>query len=90
MEINEFFKQLGVDKNIINEENNEYIVELQDSDEFATIYTRLSKLDNIDLIQTLMDEAHSMSEYMSDDYDITLSADFDKDIYKLVVEMVED
>ncbi|MBO7696645.1 MAG: hypothetical protein J6T10_28795 [Methanobrevibacter sp.] len=72
-----------------------YVVDIYDSDDFGRIY---SLLDNNNSVEELDDSSllnqHSANiSYLYDDYQLTLIADFDEDLYKLVVteyEYVED
>ena len=66
-------------------ENDSYIIVLPNSNAYSKVYTILDKSDQMDLdIDKInMDENTSSMTYLSDDFDITLTADFDKDSYTM-------
>lgn len=72
-----------------------YIVDIYDSDDFGRIY---SLLDNNKDVEELADSSsinmHNANvTYIYDDYQLALIADFDEDLYKLVIteyEYIED
>lgn len=85
MEIKEFLSLLNL--NIEPEmKDGKYIVTLDNSDYFANVYSRLDKKEDVDLVDLEMSEQETVATYMSDDFDITLSADYDNDVYQLVIE----
>lgn len=84
----EFLKELGITKPGRKNENGFYVIDIDDSDEFGRIFSRLDKSDLVDEDEEsssiTLDSANIT--YLSDDYTITLMADFENDTdYKLVM-----
>ena len=65
-----------------------YIINLDNSDEFSRMYTVLDKYEDADLDpeEMIMSSSSSLMVYLTDDFDITLKADFDKDTYQMIIE----
>lgn len=83
----EFLKSIGITQ--IGHFNNDknYIIDLESSDEFNRIF---SKLNNNDALEENEDSSVvnlnvSNILYLSEDYSLNLIADFNQNIYKLVV-----
>ena len=85
MEIKEFLQALGLDVEP-NERDGKYTIELDNSDEFASLYAKLGKNENLDLVNLDMDEDGTTATYMADDFDVTLTSDYDNDVYELIIE----
>lgn len=84
----EFLKELGITKQGKKNENGFYVIDIDNSDEFGRIFSRLDKSDLVDEDEEsssiTLDSANIT--YLSDDYTITLMADFENDTdYKLVM-----
>ena len=85
--MNEFLKKLGINKSATKGGGNVYTVDIENSDEYGRIY---SKLDKSDLVDEIPDSSQITYEtasiqFENDDYFITLIADFDEDIYKMTI-----
>lgn len=83
----DFLKELGINKQGHFGRDGEYIVDIESANAWGTIY---SKLDNSDLLEpqedsSLLTDSNASLIYFSDDYQLTLIADFNNDSYKLVV-----
>jgi len=65
-----------------------YIIQLDNSDEFSRMYTVLDKYEGADLDPEgmVMSSSSSIMVYLTDDFDITLKADFDRDTYQMIIE----
>lgn len=83
----ELLSKLGITKTGEYAEDGSYVIEIEDSNKWGVIY---SKLDNSDLVE-LQDESSLLTAdeasliYFSDDYQLALIADFENELYKLVV-----
>jgi len=89
IEIEEFLQKLGI-KSKGEESDNGYVVDLKNSDEFFKVYSTFdvsNLLDEAEEATTLTEENGNITFY-SDDYQLTLTADFEADMYKLII--VED
>ena len=89
MEIQELATKLGFDTGVMN--GDKFVITLKDSDEYAKAYTKLdaSELTEFDGDASLTSEHNGEMNYVADGFDITLSGDFDKDIYSVVIEPAE-
>lgn len=72
-----------------------YVIDIYDSDDFGRIYSLLDNNNNVEELDdsSLLNQHSANISYLYDDYQLTLIADFDEDLYKLVVteyEYVED
>lgn len=68
--------------------NNKYLITLDNSDEYSRMYTNLDKNGDtyLDPEGMIMSSSTSLMTYLTDDFDITLKADFDNDKYYLIIE----
>ena len=68
--------------------NNKYLITLDNSDEYSRMYTNLDKNADtyLDPEGMIMSSSTSLMTYLTDDFDITLKADFDNDKYYLIIE----
>lgn len=83
----EFLQEIGINLSGYYDKSNKYVVDLSDSDEYGRIFSKLNKSD-------LVEENDSASQitvnnstivYEGEEYDIILQADFDNDLYKIIV-----
>lgn len=88
--IKEFLSQLGITQEGVEQEN-KYIIDLGDSNAYSRVYTILDKSELVDLdIENIsMDVEQSTMVYLSDDFDLTLNANFDENRYTLTIEEAE-
>ena len=85
-------QQLGITEVGNKTSDNNYVIDLEDGDHFNRIF---SKLDKSDLIEENEDSSIVTLDvtnilYIADGYSLNLIADFEQDIYKLVVSDLED
>ena len=83
----DFLKQLGIDKSYTKGGNGLYNIDTEDSDEYGKIYSKLDKSDLIDEIpdSSQMTYETASIQFENDDYLITLLADFNEDTYKMTI-----
>lgn len=64
-----------------------YIIDIEDSDEYGKFYTLLDKSKFVDELEdsTLLTIHSASVSYANEHFQLTLLADFDEDLYKLVV-----
>jgi len=85
-----FLNKLGITKiGYYNGDN--YIIDLDNDLEFSKVY---SKLDKSELLEpddeySSINLIESSIKYFNDDYELTLSANFENDEYKLIVSEVK-
>lgn len=86
----EFLKKLGIDE-IGYYKDKTYIIDLDNDTQFSKIYSKLEKSDLIgpDDDYQAINLFESNIKYYNEDYEITLSANFENDTYKVIVEEVE-
>ena len=81
-----FLKEIGITQVGHYNNKNNYIIDIEDSNEYGKIYSKLDKNDlveeNDDSSSITANNSHIVFE--SDDYQFTLIADFENDAYKLV------
>lgn len=82
-------EKLNIDNELIRGEDNSFIISLYNSDEFGKIYSKLENsnfLNQLDENTVVTDQGSSLL-YKADDANllINLTADWDGDIYKLVI-----
>lgn len=88
----EFLNELGIAKHAEKSNDGSYVIDIESSDEYGRIY---SKLDRSDLVDEAEESSQltidtSSIQFEGDDYILTLLADFNEDLYKLVVREKED
>jgi hypothetical protein len=86
MYLEKFLEKLGITKVGHYTKTNTYIIDIEDSDEYGKIYSVLDKSDKIeeDEDSSTITIHTSNLVFESDNYQLTLIADFDQDTYKLV------
>ena len=88
----DLLRKLGIMEEGTRTSNHNYVIDLEDSDHFNRIF---SKLDKSDLVEENEDSSVVNLEitnilYLADGFSLNLIADFEQDIYKLVVSDVEE
>lgn len=83
----EFLKQIGIENEGYLSDDDEYIIEIDESNEYSKIF---SKLDNSDLIHEIDDDSvfdlnNNTLYFESEYYDIELNADLENDEYSLKI-----
>lgn len=86
----EFLRELGIEGNLNRGKNDVYVLDIENSDEYGKIYSRLDRSDLLDEVvdnsQITYDAANI--QYESDDYLISLLADFKNDSYKMTIKEI--
>lgn len=93
--MDEVLKKLGIYLDGEFSKDGSYVVDIYDSDEFGRVYSTLEKNDDVEELysNSLLTIHNSSISYLYDNYQITLIADFEQDLYKLIIseyEYVED
>lgn len=86
MYLEKFLERLGITQVGHYTKTNTYIIDIDDSDEYGKIYSLLDKSNEIeeDEDSSTITIHTSNIVFESDNYQLTLIADFDQDTYKLV------
>ena len=87
----EFLKELGITDNGEYSKDNSYVIDIDDSDTYGKYYSKLDKSDLVDEIDdnSLLTLHNSSINFEGDNYLITLIADFEQDLYKLVCKEIK-
>lgn len=85
--IKDILEKIGIDKEYIQSDDNTYVIDIDNSNEYGKIYT---KLDNSELLEEDSDSStitidNSNIKFDGDTFEFTLIADFVADEYKLVI-----
>ena len=85
--IKDFLNSIGLYKEG-NFKDNQYLIDISNSNEFGKYYSILNKSDlvNEDIEVSTVNVENSNIRFNSDDFDLTLIADINNSIYKLIVE----
>lgn len=87
--IEKALRELGIDKIGYYDKDKSYVVDIDDSDEWGEYDSILEKSDYDFLDEkSTLNYNNSNQVYQKDDLQISLIADFDNDLYKLVVQEV--
>ena len=81
-----FLKKLGITQEGEYTDDNNYVIELDDDDEYARIYSLLDKSNELeeDDDASQLTQDNSSIQYFNDKYTITLLADYDSEQYALI------
>ena len=88
----DLLRKLGINEEGHRSTDNDYVIDLVDSDHFNKIF---SKLDKSDLLDENEDSSVVNLEitnilYLADGFTLNLIADFEQDIYKLVITEIKE
>ena len=93
----EYIKELGINKQASKGDNNSYVVDILNSDEYGKIYSILDKAIDSEELEMLEDNqvvteqgSSLLYESTSEPYLLNLLADFDGDVYQLIINRIED
>ena len=87
----DFLTKLGISQEGV-EQGDKYVIDLGDSNAYSRVYTILDKSELVDLdVENIsMTEEESTMIYLSDNYDLTLSANFNDNKYTLTIKEAKD
>ena len=90
----EYLNKIGITQEGSTGKDGSYVIDLIDSDDYGKIFSKLDKVKDLDLLednQVITEQGSSlMYESESEPYLLNLIADFDGDIYQLVVTEIKD
>lgn len=83
----ELLKKIGINQSGYFSKDGDYIIDLENADEYNRVFSKLDKSSDVEENEDASVVNMTMSNilYDNDDYSINLIADFDNDIYKIVV-----
>lgn len=84
-------KELGINEVGYYSKENNYVIDLDDSNHFNKIFSKLQKNDKVEENEdsSVVNLSVSNVLFLTDNYSLNLIADFDQNIYKLVVTELE-
>lgn len=88
MDIKDFALKYSLSTDKVDKDNDTYIFALDNSNEYSTLFNKLSKDDSLKLNydNTSGDILNNLSvDFKANEYSIALVADFNDDIYKLIL-----
>ena len=89
MDIEQLLSELEIDGIVEQGDNDSYIVQIDSSDEFGKIFSKLEKspiVDQWEENQVVTDQGSSLLyEVIDQPYMLNLIADFDSDVYQLII-----
>lgn len=93
MEIKEYLKSIGVAQSGSIGKDGAYVIDLLDSNEYGKMFSTLEKCDDLDIMeenQVVTEQGSSLLyESESQPYLLNLIADWEGDIYQLVVNTID-
>lgn len=94
MNVQDYLKSIGISKYGQYSENNSYIIDIETSDEFGVIYSKLENSDDLNIMydnQVVTEQGSSLIyESQSQPFIVNLIADFEGDRYSLIVTEIVD
>ena len=83
----DFLKSIGITQTGYFNNDKNYIIDIESSDEFNKIFSKLNNSDELEENEdsSVINLNVSNILYLSEEYSLNLIADFNQDIYKLVV-----
>lgn len=92
MSVQEYLKSIGISKESEQGDDNSWVVPIMNSNEFGKIFSKLESAEDLDPLednQVVTEQGSSLVyESISEPYMLNLIADFDNDIYQLVINEV--
>ena len=94
MDVKSYLRSIGITQEGNIGDDNAYVIDLVDSDDYGKMFSRLERVKDLDLLednQVITEQGSSlMYESESEPYLLNLIADFDGDVYQLVVNEIKD
>lgn len=94
MEIKQYLQSINIDKEGSLSDDNAYVIDLTDSNEYGKIYSKLEKAEDLDIMydnQVITEQGSSLVyESLSEPLLLNLIADFEADKYQLIVNLIEE
>lgn len=94
MSVEEYLRSIGINEEPVKGDNNSYIVNIINSNQYGRIFSKLEKSNDLDPLednQVVTEEGSSLVyESESEPFLLSLLADFTGDTYQLVINRLED
>lgn len=92
MEVQEYLDLIGINKTVELGDNNSYIVTIIDSDEFGKIFSLLENESDLETLEenqiVTITGSSLLYESKSQPYILNLLADFENEIYQLIINQI--
>ena len=93
MDINQYLKSIGIDKEPVESDSGSFVIDLLNSQEYGKMFSKLEKSEDLDILednQVIIEEGSSLVyESISQPILISLLADFEGDKYQIVINNIE-
>lgn len=94
MSVEEYLKSIGISKEVEQGTDDSYIISIMNSNEFGKIFSKLENAEDLDPLednQVVTEQGSSLVyESISEPYMLNLIADFDGDVYSLIINYIGD
>ena len=94
MDIKNYLNSIGINRDGYYSQNGSYVITLIDSNDYGKIFSTLENSDDLDIMkenQVVTEQGSSlMYESLSENFILNLLADFDNNVYQLVITEVGD
>ena len=94
MEVQEYLKSIGIDKDIEEGSDGSFVIPKMNTTEFGKIFSKLENAEDLDPLednQVVTEQGSSLVyESISEPYMLNLIADFDGDVYSLIINYIGD
>lgn len=83
----DLLNKIGVTQPGYYSDKNTYIIDLENADQYSKVFSKLDRSKEVKELQSSSVSNASISNvmYVNDDYNLNLIADFDNNVYKLVI-----
>lgn len=92
-DVKDYLKKIGLAYQPTKSSNNSYVIDLIDSDDYGKVYSKLENCEDLEPLQdnqVLTEKGGSTTyESITEPYIFTLIADWDGDIYQLVINTID-
>ena len=83
----DLLNKIGITQPGYYSDKNTYIIDLENADQYSKVFSKLDRSKEVKELQSSSISNASISNvmYVNDDYNLNLIADFDNNVYKLVI-----
>ena len=83
----DLLNKIGITQPRYYSDKNTYIIDVENADQYSKVFSKLDRSKEVKELQSSSISNASISNvmYVNDDYNLNLIADFDNNVYKLVI-----
>lgn len=83
----DLLNKIGITQPGYYSDKNTYIIDFENADQYSKVFSKLDRSKEVKELQSSSISNTSISNvmYVNDDYNLNLIADFDNNVYKLVI-----